>query len=176
MTRKTSSRSPTCECPSSSIYRKAPWCRQSPATTGATVMYVEKSISTGNGLEPAHSASAASAAYGSSAVAPTIYSKNWWYNVAYPVVGNPPSNATITTVYYSWSYSYPRPTGLLVYLCNNTGSKCWNVTSFGSGSINMSGEAIPANQSLRLYSRVNGTGTMSPLYGGSTNVTVNYVY
>ena len=124
----------------------------------------------------AHSASAASAAYGSSAVAPTIYSKNWWYNVAYPVVGNPPSNATITTVYYSWSYSYPRPTGLLVYLCNNTGSKCWNVTSFGSGSINMSGEAIPANQSLRLYSRVNGTGTMSPLYGGSTNVTVNYVY
>jgi len=124
----------------------------------------------------AHSASAASGAYGSSAAAPTIYSKNWWYNVAYPVVGNPPSNATITTVYYSWSYSYPRPSGLLVYLCNNTGSNCRDVTNFASGSVSFAGDGVLANQSLRLFSRVNGTGTMSPLYGGSTNVTVNYVY
>lgn len=122
----------------------------------------------------AHSASAASAAYGSSTVAPTIYSKNWWYNVAYPVVGNPPSNATITTVNYSWSYSYPRPAGLLVYLCSI--DTCWNVTYFGSGLINMAGRGIPANQPLRLFSGVSGTGTMSPLYGGTTNVTVNYTY
>ena len=124
----------------------------------------------------AQNANAASSAYGSSAAAPTIYSKNWWYNVAYPVVGNPPSNATITMVYYSWSYSYPRPAGLLVYLCDNGANNCWNVTNFGSGSINMSGYGIPANQPLRLYSGVSGTGTMSPLYGGTTNVTVNYVY
>lgn len=124
----------------------------------------------------AHSASAASGAYGSSAVAPTIYSKNWWYNVAYPVVGNPPSNATVTVVNYTWSYSYPRPTGFLVYLCNNGGTVCWDVTYFGSGSVNFSGYNVPANQSLRLYSRVNGTGTMAPLYGGTTTVTVNYVY
>ena len=51
-TSRTSSPWPTCACPSSSIYRRTPWCRPSPATTGATVMFVEESISTGNGIEP----------------------------------------------------------------------------------------------------------------------------
>lgn len=124
----------------------------------------------------AHSASAASGAYGSSAVAPTIYTKNYWYNVAYPVVGNPPSNATLTVVNYTWSYSYPRPAGLQVFLCNNNATLCADVTNFGSGSVNFSGYGVPANQSLRLYSRVSGSGTMAPLYGGTTTVTVNYVY
>lgn len=133
-------------------------------------------ISTVAAMVFAQNASAASGAYGSSAVAPTIYTKNYWYNVAYPVVGSPPSNATVTFVYYNWSYSYPRPAGFQVLLCNNGGSLCANVTSFGSGSVNFSGRGVPANQTLRLYSRVVGTGTMSPLYGGATSVTVNYNY
>ncbi len=124
----------------------------------------------------AQNASAASGAYGSSAATPTIYSKNYWYNVAYPVVGNPPSNATLTNVYYTWNYSYPRPTGFQVLLCNNSATLCADVTNSQSGSVNFTGYSVPANQSLRLYSRVVGTGTMSPLYGGTTNVTVNYVY
>lgn len=116
---------------------------------------------------------AGTSAYGSSAVAPTIYSKNYWYNVAFPIAGSPPSTAIVTNVYYSWSYS-SRPSGLLVYLCNNGGTKCRDVTSAASGGVNFTSDAIPANQSLKLYSRVNGTGTMTPLYGGSSNVTVNY--
>ena len=124
----------------------------------------------------AQNASAASGAYGSSAATPTIYSKNWWYNVAYPVVGNPPSAATVTVVYYNWDYSYPRSAGFKVYLCNNGGTICGDVTNFGSGSVDFSGYGVPANQSLRLYSGVFGTGTMSPLYGGTTSVTVNYNY
>lgn len=121
-------------------------------------------------------ASAAAGGYGSSAVAPTIYSKNWWYNVAYPVVGTPPSNAVVTIVYYTWSYSYPLPAGLQVYLCRNDGSLCGNVTNYASGSVNFTGWGVPANQTLRLFSQVAGTGTMSPLYGGTTTVTVNYSY
>ena len=122
------------------------------------------------------SAVAAAGAYGSSAVAPTIYSKNIWYNVAFPIPGSVPAAATVTTVNYTWSYSSPRPTGFLVYLCNNGGTVCFDVTASASGSVNFSGYGVPGNQTLRLYSRVNGTGTMTPLYGGSSNVTVNYVY
>lgn len=121
-------------------------------------------------------ASAGSAAYGSSTVTPTIYSKNFWYNVAYPVVGNPPANATLTAVYYRWDYPYPRPAGLVVYLCNNAATLCADVTNVGSGLVDFTGYAVPANQPLRLYARVNGTGTMSPLYARPTSVTVNYVF
>ena len=133
-------------------------------------------ISTVAAMMFAQNVSAATGAYGSSAVAPTIYTKNYWYNVAYPVVGNPPSNSLVTVVYYTWSYSYPLPAGLLVYLCNNGGTVCGNVTSYGSGSVDFSGYGVPANQTLRLYSQVAGSGTMSPLYGGTTTVTVNYDY
>lgn len=121
-------------------------------------------------------ANAASGAYGSSAVSPTIYSKNYWYNVAFPVVGSPPSTGVLTTVYYTWNYSFPRPAGLQVYLCNNNGTICGDVTNYGSGSVNFTNSGVPANQSVRLYSRVNGTGTMSPLYGANSTVTVNYSY
>lgn len=121
-------------------------------------------------------ANAASGAYGSSAVSPTIYSKNYWYNVAFPVVGSPPSTATLTVVYYTWNYSFPRPSGFQVLLCNNSGALCADVTSAGSGSVSFSGSGVPATQSLRLYSRVTGTGTMSPLYGANSSVTVNYSY
>ncbi len=122
------------------------------------------------------SAQAASGGYGSSTATPTIYSKNFWYNVAYPVVGSPPATATLTTVYYTWDYPYPRPTGLVVYLCNSTATLCADVTNFGSGSVNFSGYGVPANQPLRLYTRVNGTGTMAPLAARPTSVTVNYVF
>ena len=122
----------------------------------------------------AQTASAASGAYGSSAVAPTIYSKNLWYNVPFSVVGSPTPASTVRAVYYSWSYSTPRPSGFLVYLCNNTGSVCFDVTSAASGSVDFTAYGVPATQNLRLYSRVSGTGTMSPLYGGSSNVTVNW--
>ncbi len=122
----------------------------------------------------AQNAVAASGGYGSSAAAPTIYSKNIWYNVAFPVVGTPASGATVRMVYYSWSYSTPRPSGFVVWLCDNNGNKCSDVTAAASGSVDFASRNIPANQSLRLYSGVSGTGTMSPPYGGSRNVTVNW--
>lgn len=121
---------------------------------------------------------AASSGYGSSASSPTIYSKNYWYSSAFPVVGSPPSTAIVGRVYYTWDYSYPRPSGLQVYLCNNGGTNggtiCRDVTSYGSGSVDFTSSGVPANQTLRLYARVNGTGTMSPLYGAKSTVAVNY--
>jgi len=123
----------------------------------------------------AHSASAASAAYGSSTVAPTIYTKNYWYGSTYPVVGNPPSTGVMGVVYYSYNYS-PRPAGLQVYLCKSDGTYCWDITNSGSGSVNYTGYGVAANQALGIFVRVNGTGTMSPAYGSTTNITVNYTY
>lgn len=117
---------------------------------------------------------AASGGYGSSTATPTIYSKNYWYNVAYPVVGSPPPTATLTRVYYRWDYPYPRPIGLVVYLCNSTATLCADVTNAGSGLVDFTGYGVPASQPLRLYVRVNGTGTMSPLFARPTSVTVNY--
>lgn len=114
--------------------------------------------------------------YGSTAVSPTIYSKNIWYNVAFPVVGSPPSAGRVTNVYYRWTYSTPRPSGFQVLLCNNTGTLCADVTSAASGSVNFTGSGVAANTAIRLYSRVSGTGAMTPLYGGSSSVTVNYTY
>lgn len=124
----------------------------------------------------AQNAMAASGAYGSSTAMPTIYSKNYWYYAAPSVVGSPPSTATITTVYYSYSYPYPRPTGFQVYLCDNTGNNCTDITLAGSGNASFTGKGVKANTPVRFYSRVVGTGTMSPLAGGPANVTVNYVY
>lgn len=115
-------------------------------------------------------------AYGSSALAPTIYSKNIWNNATFPVVGTPPSTALITTVYYRWSYNYPRPSGFQVLLCHSANMTCFDVTSMASGSVNFSGYGAAANSSIRLYSKVSGTGTMMPLHGGSSSVTVNYTY
>ncbi|WP_081838207.1 flagellar protein FlhE [Sphaerotilus natans] len=117
---------------------------------------------------------AASGGYSSSVVAPTIYAKNLWYNVPFPVVGTPVSGTYVGLVYYSWNYKTPRPTGFLVYLCNNTGLVCFDVTNYASGFVDFTGQNVPANQTLRLYSRVNGTGTMSSLYGGSSSVNVNW--
>lgn len=122
-----------------------------------------------------HSASATPAAYGSSTVAPTIYTKNYWYNSTYPVVGNPPSTGKVDRVYYSYNYS-PRPAGLQVYLCKSDGTYCWDITSFGSGSVDYTGYGVAANQALGIFVRVNGTGTMMPAYGSTTNITVNYTY
>lgn len=119
---------------------------------------------------------AASGAYGSSAVTPTIYSKNVWYSVAPSVVGSPPATAVIGLVYYNWSYSTPRPSGFQVLLCDNTGTYCADVTTSASGSVDFTGTGVKANTPVRFYSRVVGTGTMSPLYGGTSNVTVNYTY
>ena len=124
----------------------------------------------------AQNAAAASGGYGSSAAMPTIYSKNFWYTVAPSVVGSPPSTATITTVYYNYSYPYPRPAGFQVYLCDNTGTYCVDVTSYGSGGVTFAGTGVKANTPVKFYSRVAGTGTMSPLAGGPVNVTVNYDY
>lgn len=117
---------------------------------------------------------AAPGGYGSSTATPTIYSKNIWYSVAYPVVGNPPSNSTLTRVYYRWDYPYPRPAGLVIYLCNYLATLCADVTYSGSGMVDFTEYSVPANQPLVLYSRVNGTGTMTSLYARPTSVTVNY--
>ncbi|MBB5020349.1 hypothetical protein HNQ59_003668 [Chitinivorax tropicus] len=105
---------------------------------------------------------------------PTIYSKNIWYYTEYPVVGNPPANKTLTLVYYNWSYPAPRPAGLTVYLCNSAVTLCADVTTVQSGSVNFTGQGVPATTPLRIYAGVSGSGTMSPLYGGTTNIVVNY--
>lgn len=115
-------------------------------------------------------------AYGSTAVAPTIYTKGSWYTVAFPVVGNPPSTGQVTQVYYRWSYGTPRPSGFQVLLCDGTGAACFDVTSSPTGGVKFSGYGIAANTPIRLYAQVAGTGTMLRLQGGSSSVTVNYVY
>jgi flagellar protein FlhE len=115
-------------------------------------------------------------AYGSTAVAPTIYTKGSWYTVAFPVAGNPPSTAKVTYVYYRWSYGTPRPSGFQVLLCDGTGTTCFDVTSAPSGGLNFSGYGVPANTPIRLNARVAGTGTMLRVQGGSSSVTVNYSY
>jgi hypothetical protein len=128
------------------------------------------------GATLSQSAVAASSAYYSSTVTPTIYSKNLWYSAAPAVVGRPPSTATINVVYYKWSYSYPRPSGHQVLLCNNTGAVCFDVTRWEGGSVDFTGTGVKANTPLRIYSRVSGTKTMSPLYGSNSTVSVNYTY
>ena len=115
-------------------------------------------------------------AYGSTAVAPTVYTKGSWYTVAFPVVGNPPSTGVVTNVYYRWSYGTPRPSGFQVLLCNNSGNKCFDVTSAPSGGVDFSGYGVAANSAIRLYAQVAGTGTMLRVQGGSSSVTVNYSY
>ncbi|HEX7633730.1 MAG TPA: flagellar protein FlhE [Noviherbaspirillum sp.] len=122
----------------------------------------------------AQNASAGSSAYSSQAVTPTIYAKNYWYNVAYPVVGTPPSNSYITNVYFTWAYS-SYPAGLTVYLCdNNAAIVCFDVTNVRSGSANFTGYNVSATTPLRLFAQVAGTGTMAPLAGSTTTVSVNY--
>ena len=117
----------------------------------------------------------AEGAYSSSAVMPTIYSKNHWYTVAPPVLGSPPSTGTITTVFYSFGYRFPRPAGFQVLLCDNSGTNCTDVTSRGSGSVSFKGKGVKANTPVRFQARVAGNGTMSPLVGdGTANVSVNY--
>lgn len=127
----------------------------------------------GAAVLPQSAIAAGSSGYGTQAVAPTIYSKNLWYSVAIPIVGAPPAGSTVTNVYYSYSFS-SRPAGMLVYLCNNSGSTCFDITSTGSGGVNFTSYSVSATQPLKLYARVNGTGTMSPVYGNLSNFTVNY--
>lgn len=117
-------------------------------------------------------ASAAGGAYASSVVAPTIYSKNWPYQANFPIVGTPPSTGNITTVYWTWSFSY-RPVGLNVYLCQGSTSACWNVTNIQSGSTTAFQGRNPTSPFF-LYYWVAGTGTMSPAYGNSDQVIVNW--
>jgi hypothetical protein len=124
----------------------------------------------------AQNVSAADGGYGSSVGAPTISAKNYWYIATFPVVGTVPSTAKVGRVNYSWDYSYPRPSGLQVLLCNSTGANCKDVTNSGSGSFDFSQYSVSATKPLKLYARVNGTGTMSPLKGRSSSVTVNYSY
>jgi hypothetical protein len=122
------------------------------------------------------SANATTGGYGTSTALPTIYSKNFWYSSALPVVGTPPSNATVTVVYYTFNYPFPRPAGLLVYLCNNNGTLCADVTSIANGNVNFTGYNVPANQPLKFYVSVQGSGTMSPYGGSQATASVNYTY
>ena len=115
-------------------------------------------------------------AYGSTAVAPTIYTKGSWYTIAFPVVGSPPSTGLVTNVYYRWSYGTPRPSGFQVLLCNSAGVRCFDVTSAPSGGVDFSGYGVAANTAIRLFVQVAGTGSMLRVQGGSSSVTVNYSY
>ncbi len=122
----------------------------------------------------AQNAIAAGSYGGASFGMPTIHGKNRWYSVAMPVAGSIPSTATITTVHYQYSYKYPRPTGLQVLLCNDPGSTCFDVSNSGLGSVDFDGTGVKANTPIRFYARVNGSGTMSPLYGEAATLSVNY--
>lgn len=122
----------------------------------------------------APSADAYTASYGSSAVPPSISVKNTWYEVTFPVLGSPPSNSIIYQIGYSWGYS-SYPAGLEVQICDFTGVHCWNITNFQSGAYsNLEPKKIPGNRPFVLRARVVGSGSMMPIYGSTSRVSVNY--
>ncbi|MGS1106478.1 flagellar protein FlhE [Achromobacter anxifer] len=118
----------------------------------------------------------AAGSYSSSAVMPVIYNKNFWVSAEAPVVGRPPSTATITTVLYNYGYSFPRPTGFQILLCDSTGTICHDVTRSARGAVSFMGKGVKANTPVRFYARVGGNGTMpAPLAATSlADVTVDY--
>lgn len=122
-------------------------------------------------LMQVQSANAAPGAYSSFAVGETIYSKNFGYQTNFPIVGSPPAS-TINNVSYSWGLSY-YPAGLVVYLCHGSTSACLNITNSRSGTTSAFSLRSPQTPFF-LYYFVNGTGTMTPAYGQSNNVIVNW--
>jgi|SRR5690554_680018 len=115
----------------------------------------------------------AGGAWTSTGVAPTITNKGTLYQLNLPVVGNVPSNSTITKVNYKWSLSNI-PSGLEVYLCHDNLSACWSVKNNQTGSTTVF-NGLNANKKLILAFQVSGYGQLSPTaFGQSSQVTVIY--
>lgn len=117
---------------------------------------------------------ASSGAWANNGGGPTIYSKNLWYGLILYPVGTIPSNATITSVSWSYGVSY-RPSGFVVQLCHNGSVQyCGEITAWGSGSTNYFNTRA-ANQPMAFYFGVAGTGTLyPPVYGQNDSIIVNW--
>ncbi|MCT4708763.1 flagellar protein FlhE [Enterobacteriaceae bacterium H11S18] len=117
---------------------------------------------------------AAGGGYSSTIIAPTVSIKNQWYQKDFSVPSSIEKTGKMTTVYYSWAYSRNQA-GLMVSLCTSNNVACFNVTNAQSGSVDFSSYNIAPNQPLTLKAMVSGTGTMAPLNGKQSQVTVNYL-
>lgn len=113
--------------------------------------------------------------YSSTISAPTINVKNQWYSKAFPVMSGTPSAGKIGEVYYTWAYGRTQA-GLQVSLCTSTSSKCVDITSAKSGSVDFTSSNFAPNQAFILKAMVNGTGAMVPLYGNQSQLIVNYTF
>ncbi|WP_194868710.1 flagellar protein FlhE [Pseudoalteromonas sp. PPB1] len=113
-------------------------------------------------------------AWASSGYGPTLRNTGLYYTLDLPVVGSVPFGSKITSVNYSWSYSYVPP-GMLVYLCLNSTNNCVNVSTSKSGRLtNFNDQA--ANKKFIFAFGVRGNGSvLSPAaYGQRSQVIVNY--
>lgn len=117
---------------------------------------------------------ATSGAYISSSVGQTIYAKNVYDYNNFPIVGTHPATGKITTVRYSWSFSYT-PANLNVWLCQGSTNACINVTGSQNGISTAFANRSPTSPFFLIY-WVTGSGTMSPAYSNSDQIVVNYNY
>ncbi|SCK12868.1 flagellar protein FlhE [Vogesella sp. LIG4] len=108
--------------------------------------------------------------YASDVVAQSISTRNTVYSANFPLLGAPPTDGKITSVYYAWSFSY-RPPDLLVFLCQ--GSTCLNVSKEPSGNTLAFRERNPA---LPFYLKyfVGGRGPLMPAVSGKQQLAVSY--
>lgn len=124
-------------------------------------------------LLPASTAQAASGGYGINPTGGVIRQTNWWYPSNSVTWSSAPSNAVITTVY--WSYSLTNYSNVVAQLCISagclnlpTGIAFGNTTAFAGYSANQTwyfrfAVATPTTYVLN-----------PPRYGNQHNVTVNY--
>ncbi|WP_354411405.1 flagellar protein FlhE [Marinobacterium sp. MBR-111] len=119
---------------------------------------------------------ASSASYVDSSPGAAIYSPNTWYQTNFDVLGNPPSDSSVTSV--SWQYasrSIPPGGTWVAWLCHGTTSACINVSTLSSGS----SEAFRGRSAATKFFLIYGIGSSSsfaPVYGGTDQVIVNYNY
>ncbi|MFC3531461.1 flagellar protein FlhE [Vogesella facilis] len=117
-------------------------------------------------------AQATAASYASEVVAPTVAVRNTPYRAAFPLLGAPPADGRITTVYYAWQFSY-RPPGLTVKLCQ--GSRCLDVSKDASGT-SAAFRGLSPSQPFQLHYAVGGSGAIMPLLSGKQQLAVSYTF
>lgn len=117
-----------------------------------------------------------SGAYASSGVSPTLYNTGIFRFLNLPVVGSVPSSAKVNVVNYYYNYS-STPAGMIAYLCWNDTNNCVNVSNNKSGRLTQFGNKA-ANKSFFFAFGVSGNGSAlpRPIYGGKSQVIVNYGY
>lgn len=147
----------------------------SPALDQAAAIIPDAAPSTSLSASSAVATLASSGAWSNNGGGPTIYSKNLWYGLILYPVGTIPSNATITSVSWSYGVSY-RPSGFQTLLCHNPSAPyCGDITAWGSGSTDTFFNGRAANIGMAFYFRVVGTGTLyPPVYGQNDSVIVNW--